>query len=176
MIANCPQTSDAEHDALNYFPVRGRFFHFVDLFVVDALGEKLDLLFAKGNSQIKVGLQHWESFEPHRGRGLRPSKTPQAATDKICAGSLMALPPRIVQPARLEFRLLDGRTDIAAPSDGADEVGTAPNTQSVCGWLIVSHLDDALSVYDADGYPLGELILRSTATGPETDHSGALVD
>ena len=60
------------------------------------------------------------------------------------------LPPRVVQPMRLNLRWL------AADSDHR-EMGDHPDTSPVCGWLLANHLDGSLVVYDADGAALGAL-------------------
>lgn len=61
----------------------------------------------------------------------------------------VALPPRLAQPARLRFHLLNAARD--------DEAGDLPGTSPVCGWIVPADLDDALAIHAADGTALGEL-------------------
>lgn len=61
----------------------------------------------------------------------------------------IVLPPRLTQPARLQFRWLSALDGQAECSDQSH----AP----ICGWVLFNHLDDNLSVYDADGSPIGSL-------------------
>ncbi|WP_329101110.1 hypothetical protein OG792_20170 [Micromonospora sp. NBC_01699] len=60
---------------------------------------------------------------------------------------LVALPPRLSQPARVVFRWL------AADHDG--ETNEHPDTGPVCGWLLPNHLDTSVMVYDNQGRALG---------------------
>jgi hypothetical protein len=71
----------------------------------------------------------------------------------------LQLPPRITQPARLQFRLV-ANTDSADP----EEVEAGSTANPVCGWLLANHLDDALMVFNADGNSLGSVVL--TGGGP----------
>ena len=72
--------------------------------------------------------------------------------------SVAYLPPRIAQPSRLAFRWL------AADGTGAEEMTGNPAVSPVCGWLLPSHLDDSLALYDQQGRPLGTLFV--THGGP----------
>jgi len=61
---------------------------------------------------------------------------------KIAGLADVVLPPRLSQPARLQFRWL--------PADAA-------STSPLCGWILFNHIDDSLMVYDAAGNALGSL-------------------
>ena len=63
------------------------------------------------------------------------------------------LPPRLVQPARLDWNWL------AAQGDGM-EMNSHPATSPVCGWLVPNNLDNSVEVYNAAGQPLGSLNIR----------------
>lgn len=58
------------------------------------------------------------------------------------------LPPRLVQPARINFRWLSS-------IDGRQELNSHPLNNPICGWLLPNHLDGNLSVYDQNGMALG---------------------
>lgn len=60
---------------------------------------------------------------------------------------LVALPPRLTQPARLVFRWL--------AADLGTETSEHPSTSPVCGWFLPNHVDTALMVYDNEGRALG---------------------
>ncbi len=72
------------------------------------------------------------------------------------ARRLIALPPRLVQPARLNFRWFSSDRGDAANADEM-EMNAHPATTPVCGWLIPNNLDDSLMVYDNAGRPLGSI-------------------
>lgn len=60
----------------------------------------------------------------------------------------LRLPPRITQPARINFRWLSAR-------DGKEEANAHPVASPVCGWFVPNTLDGSLLVYAGDGEPLG---------------------
>jgi hypothetical protein len=60
------------------------------------------------------------------------------------------LPPRLCQPARLDFRWL------VAGSDSV-EMNAHPITSPICGWLLPNNLDGTLQVHDETGTVLGIL-------------------
>ena len=72
------------------------------------------------------------------------------------APHLIALPPRLVQPVRLNFRWFSADRGDAANADEM-EMNAHPATTPVCGWLIPNNLDDSLMVYDNAGRPLGSI-------------------
>lgn len=65
------------------------------------------------------------------------------------------LPPRLTQPARLNFRWLSA-------SQGQQEMNDNPTTTPVCGWILPNNLDNSLTIYDNQGSPLGILDRTST--------------
>lgn len=62
---------------------------------------------------------------------------------------LVSLPPRLVQPARLNFRWL------AANDNSGQEVNAHPDTTPICGWILPNFLDNSLMIYDNQGQSLG---------------------
>jgi hypothetical protein len=132
-----------------FFPLRGGFFDFQTLEVVDAFGQVLDLLEANGNLDGGAA-----KFVPIKGQGLAPD----AGTTLPSADQRLKQAPRVVQPARLDMRLLDSEKD-------ADEVGYAATANPICGWLLPNHLDRSIAAYDPSGAALGELLV---ATDPKT--------
>lgn len=86
-----------------------------------------------------------------RARALLP------ADPAMTANGFVHLPPRLGQPARLNFRLL------GADANGADPQGLPVDAHAggspVCGWVLVNNLDPGLAIYGADGTALGTLRL-----------------
>jgi len=62
--------------------------------------------------------------------------------------AFMAMPPRLNEPARLMFRLLE------AAVDGNE---ATRERSPVCGWVVPDHLDGALELFDATGQAQGQL-------------------
>lgn len=62
------------------------------------------------------------------------------------------LTPRLLQPARARFTLLDALDDHTPLTRTPD-----PDVTAVAAWLVPAHLDQALHCYAPDGAPLGEL-------------------
>ena len=60
------------------------------------------------------------------------------------------LPPRLVQPARLNLRWI-------AADDDTIESNQHTATSPICGWIIPNFVDDTLSLFDAKGELLGSL-------------------
>jgi len=135
-----------------FYPVRGGFFQFERLVIVDAFGQVLNLLRANDNPFGTAA-----GFFPLRGAGLVPD-APSGIHDPM---RRVRQVPRIVQPSRLDLRLLDS-------TDDAREVFYAPGTNPVCGWLLPNHLDRSIAAYDAAGNPLGELLVLADASGAQT--------
>ncbi len=59
------------------------------------------------------------------------------------------LPPRLVQPSRLNFRWLS--------ADSGEQEANNPVTTPICGWLLPNNLDKSLMVYDGSGNALGSV-------------------
>ncbi|RAM49563.1 MAG: hypothetical protein C6Y22_21930 [Hapalosiphonaceae cyanobacterium JJU2] len=63
---------------------------------------------------------------------------------------LVSLPPRFVQPARLNFRWLSA-------NQGEQEMNSHPVTTPICGWILANYLDNSLAIYDNQGKALGSI-------------------
>ncbi|MGH9769209.1 MAG: hypothetical protein ACREAB_17415, partial [Blastocatellia bacterium] len=63
---------------------------------------------------------------------------------------LIALPPRLAQPARFNFRWLSA-------DDDDQEMNDHPATTPICGWVLPNNLDNSLMIYDGDGKALGSV-------------------
>ncbi|PCJ46306.1 MAG: hypothetical protein COA99_02990 [Moraxellaceae bacterium] len=106
------------------FPVRAGHFKLIKLRVVDTFGQFVD-----------VDQQRLEN--PVRAEDMESS-----------VPSLMRLPPRIVQPSRLMFRMVQAEND---QQDATKDISP------ICGWLLPDHLDEALEFYDPSGHNVGQI-------------------
>lgn len=75
---------------------------------------------------------------------------PPGCDDLLPSGNGAYLPPRLVQPSRLNFRWLSA-------SQGEQESNSHPATSPICGWLLPNNLDNSLMVYDSLGNTLGSV-------------------
>ncbi len=120
--------SPAPNNGFN--PLRSGVLTISRLRMVDAFGQAVDI----------------DSITPivaERLKGRGPDG--QVAND-----GLIVLPPRITQPARLQFRWISA-------VDGQAEAGGDQGQTPICGWVLFNHLDASLMIYDADGSAIGSL-------------------
>ncbi|MCB0109052.1 MAG: hypothetical protein KDE53_24185, partial [Caldilineaceae bacterium] len=82
---------------------------------------------------------------------------------------LIHLPPRLVQPAALRFRLL-------AADDGDGEANAHPDTNPICGWLLPNDLDNSLAIYNSGGLALGAVTAKPRHPWQPAPGSAAAVD
>ncbi len=71
-------------------------------------------------------------------------------------GAAVFLPPRLAQPARMQFRWLSGGED-------EKETNAHPDSSPLCGWVIPNYLDDNLFFYSSDGQVLGYMEVEHEA-------------
>ncbi|MYW00470.1 hypothetical protein [Streptomyces sp. SID3343] len=72
------------------------------------------------------------------------------------------LSPRLLQPGRLAFHFVDGRT--------GQEVDVTAGANPVCAWLIDNRLDKAIACYGPEGAALGDIRVVVDANGqPKVD-------
>lgn len=133
-----PPYSPAATATIPFGLLRGGSFSVDALWIIDDFGQWLDLLGGSVDSP-SVGIV----VSPHSRWPGDPKR--------------IAQPPRVLQPARLSFRLVDG--DFRGKDD-ARRVG-----DPVCGWILHNYLDQALTLCDAEGNLLGELVLVEDQTG-----------
>ena len=138
-----------------FFPIRGGFFQFEKLQVVDAFGQVLNLLVANGNPVNPGSPALADYFFPILAQGL-VSPTVSGLT----AQRLVNQAPRVVQPSRLNLILVDAEVDTAV-------VGFSPGANPICGWLLPNVLDRSIAVYNPAGDPLGELLVLADVAGTQ---------
>ncbi len=154
---------DVPGDPAQLAPLLGSQFRRFTLDVVDALGGTDDLdspepgygFYPLHQGRIRLlRLRIVDTF----GQALTCYDLEERPTQPIvCSLALrcgnphrIGLPPRITQPARLDFRWLS-----AASEDV--ETTEQPAATPICGWVLPNHLDESLAVFAADGAALGSL-------------------
>ncbi|WP_106743595.1 hypothetical protein [Yoonia maritima] len=96
-----------------------------------------------------------------------PTYVAESMSDTLAPNDVY-LPPRIVQPARVNFDWIGAQTSLSA-RPFAEPGNAIPAVSPVCGWLWPNHLDNSVSLYDHNGQHLGSLGLQGTpnpADGP----------
>lgn len=78
--------------------------------------------------------------------------------------SLIALPPRLAQPARVNFRWFSA-------GQAEQETNSHPVTGPICGWVLPNNLDNSLAIYDLEGRSLGSITMN-----PDMPWEPALTD
>ncbi|MFF4615178.1 hypothetical protein [Nonomuraea jabiensis] len=127
--------------------------HIEELFLYDKFGRVLDVV---SPDTATGGLHDYRNFPLVVDTALaaETSLTPAIA-------AVAQLPPRPLQPVRLDFDLLDAQT-------GTRVVRTAADPNPIGGWILPNHLDHSLVLYDPAGRLLGTYRLVATAQGQRT--------
>lgn len=111
--------------ALNSFnPIRSGGLKLTGLRILDSFGRFLDLT----EDQI--------------------SPTEATSMSSPTQSELVWLPPRLCQPARLNFRFLSAW-------ETTNEMNSLSESNPICGWLLPNNLDNSLLIYDGGGSLLG---------------------
>lgn len=114
---------------------------FLSLSVIDRFGQNLEVVI--NNDQAPVSKRS-SVYAPVISEAMKPSnpvsKNPQRFVE---------LAPRIMQDAKLDFLLIDKKSD--------EVVNPTNLTNPVAGWILPNHLDQALSIFDESGTYLGEI-------------------
>jgi hypothetical protein len=150
--------SQGSVDTVPYFPdgpaetfhgVRQGVAYLTDLLLYDKFGRELWVLEGTSGS----GLYDYRNYPVQLDPNLQ---APAGIVPGIA--SVLRLPPRPLQPARLDARLLDAVSD-----DLVWEVD--PGVVPIAGWVLPNHLDNSLSLYAPDGSALGEFGLFAAGDG-----------
>ena len=136
-------------------PWRAGQFTITGLVVVDGFGHAVNVVVPSNELQTHVPQAIAEGLAPAAGKTVKTT----------APGRFVQLPPRLLQPARMAFDLVDALTDV--------DLSTSTATNPVCGWLVVDHLDQSLLVYDPAGRALGQVFLAlDDAQQPEVTWLG----
>jgi hypothetical protein len=142
-----------------FFPMRGGFLALRKLYVVDRFGQSIDLLFANGNQADPSQPDNaWLTFAPVRSRWLAPS--PAETVGWNSPYRMLKLPPRLPFESRLDFRFVSAPTDPTSEAPADVDIELQPAANPVCGWFLPNHLDQGVTIYDAAGEMIGEVLLR----------------
>lgn len=136
-------------------PLRQGQMWFTYLALYDKFGRTLTVV---GDGRSESGIHDAANFPAV----VDPAMAPTAKAVPNVA-SVVELPPRILQPTRLDFDLVDGRDDARLLWRDAD-------ANPVCGWLLPNHLDHSVLVFGPDGTALGEVRLVVAADGTRSGH------
>ena len=104
------------------------------LFVVDRFGQSCEVVTSGTES----------GFRPV----LAPSLVPQVPVLQQQPDRFVQLPPRLLQPGRLNF-------DYVSCADDSRILGIDPAVNPVCAWLLHNYLDESIVAYDNAGTALG---------------------
>lgn len=122
------------------------------IIIYDAFGQVLNVVESSG-----TGLKSYMNFHPILG----PEFTPDQFIQNQNTFRFVQLPPRFLQPARLNFDLVD----VTTPSK---LVTVDPTANPVAGWLLPNHLENGISLYSNSGQSLGTIVLRVGANGAKS--------
>ena len=114
----------------DFLPIRSGIMRLHKLRSIDSFGQTKDIPIGSITKAETVAL---------------PSTT---AIGDMATATDVWLPPRFVQPVRINFRWLSAH-------NGSQELNTHPQGTPICGWLLANHLDNSLAVYDQQGDALG---------------------
>ena len=126
--------------------------YLTDLYLYDKFGRELFVI----ESQSGSGLFDFETFALQIDSAFEPDE--KIATN---VASVVQVPPRILQHARLDFRLLDGSNDTKV-------YGLDSKVVPIGGWVLPNHLDKSILIYAPDGTSLGEFRLVVAADGTKS--------
>ena len=132
----------------SFCPVRAGLLQLMRLRLVDAFGQYREYSF---------------EMDPHALKAARSVSPARMFATQTQAPAFM--PPRISQPALLQFRWL-------AADDSNAVTGSHSSASPICGWLVPNYLDDSLMVYDASGVALGSVTIldgKTTCLGAPTN-------
>lgn len=134
-----PAAKPPSPDELPFSMVRAGALRLDELWLVDDFGQWADLLGLTTSGSTSSG----QVFNPR----IRWDENPE----------LIAMPPRIIQPARLNFRFTAAENSLA-------ESDSDPALSPLCGWIFYNALDRALVLCDKDGRLSGELVITTEQT------------
>ncbi|WP_143861740.1 hypothetical protein [Nostoc linckia] len=144
---------------LNFFnPIRAGSLKVLRLRLVDTFGQSQNLQWQRTLTpdHLKPTLIHTKDYNTTR-QSIEPTEA-------------IALPPRLVQGTRLNFRWLSGNPNYEG------EASSHPCLNPICGWILPDFIDNTLEIYDAAGHSLGEIEIRQAGeerwrSAPQTTHT-----
>lgn len=122
------ETKSAPQPLDDFNPIRSGEMRIIDLQLIDTFGQVRNLEWKDASRNESV---------------IKPESLKASAPNRI------ALPPRFVQPCRINFRWLSAKDHL--------ETNDHPATSPICGWIVPNNLNDSLMIYDSDGQALGSI-------------------
>jgi hypothetical protein len=126
--------------------------YFTDVYLYDKFGRMLFAVQSNGQS----GLFDYTNFPVLIDSAMAPD-----TKIAVNVASVMQLPPRLLQNARLDMQLLDAIDDTKLFGRDAD-------VMPISGWVLPNHLDSSILIYAPDGTALGEFSLFAGIDGTRT--------
>lgn len=111
----------------DFSPIRSGELRIIDLQLVDTFGQVRNLDWQVDSDEYVIKPEHMKATENNR----------------------IKLPPRFVQPTRINFRWL------SANDTENRETTDDPSTTPICGWILPNNLNGGLTFYDNAGQALG---------------------
>lgn len=118
-------------------------FYFTDLYLYDRFGRKLILV----SSVTGSGVNDYKNFPGVTDAAMTPTHSLAPDVD-----SVLELPPRILQPMRLDAQLVD-------KVDDKTLLSVSQEACPVCAWVVANHLNDSLMLFAPDGSSWGDVRL-----------------
>ncbi|MBD2357421.1 hypothetical protein H6G41_22845 [Tolypothrix sp. FACHB-123] len=109
----------------DFSPIRSGEMRIIDLQLIDTFGQVRNL--------------DWSEYV------IKPESMKAQEDNRI------VLPPRFVQPCRINFRWL------SASDKDNQESNDHPATSPICGWILPNNLNGSLMIYDSEGQALGSI-------------------
>ncbi len=149
-------------DANRFFPLRSGMLEIRNLSIIDAFGQEKKVIDSRNKNTTKDIIT--ESVALGGGKATENTRIP--------------LPPRILQPSRLQFHWLNLRDEVIYQDTGTLET-------PVFGWLVPNFMDNSIMVYDHLGQGVVQLqiskdfgkaggVILSKLPFPGTDKLGDL--
>ncbi|MFD4938316.1 hypothetical protein [Streptomyces virginiae] len=138
---NFPEEEWEDWEATDFQELRSGQLEFTRLAVVDRFGRAVNLI----DNPVHFDFAKPKTFEPDEEVG------------EIEQDRFAQLAPRLLQPGRLAFHFVDGRT--------GKEVDVTAGANPVCAWLIHNRLDRSIACYGPEGAALGDIRVVVGADG-----------
>jgi hypothetical protein len=135
--------------ALPFQGIRQGQLYLTDVILYDRFGRTLILV----SSTSSEGLHSFQNFPAVLDRALQPANSLMPEVQ-----SVLELPPRPLQHARMDVQFVDRLLDTKLLS-------AAPDACPVCAWILPNHLGGSLLIYAPDGTRLGQMRLAVGADG-----------
>lgn len=123
-------------------------FYLTGLSILDSFGQAIDIISPDSKDQ-----QDALNFKPILSDTLKPDVDSEKNLLTVCPQEplrFIQLTPRIIQNTRLDV-------DWVSAQDDKQRLLTSCQQNPIAGWLLPNYLEQAIQVYDPQGYCLGEL-------------------